>query len=293
MYLKAVLIAVFVTFLWSTSWVLIKLGLSASLPPLTFAGLRYTLAFGCLLPLVAFNPLQRTVLRRLSRRTWLSLAGLGLVYYTFAQGAQFLGLAYLPAAMLSLILNLTPILVAIYSSLTQHEPPTSWQWAGILLAVLGTGTFFLPLALPAQLLVGLAAGLISLTTNAAGAILGRQVNQHSGLHPLLVTTVSMGIGGILLLSVGLITQGFGKLTPFQWGAIIWLAVVNTALAFTLWNFTLRMLTAVQSSILNSLMMPQIALLAWLVLAEPLSARQIAGILLVALGTLVVQVFRRG
>lgn len=293
MYLQAVLIAVLVTFLWSTSWVLIKLGLSASLPPLTFAGLRYTLAFLCLLPPVALNTRHRNAVKHLPQRTWLSLAGLGLVYYTFAQGAQFLGLAYLPAAMLSLILNLTPILVAIYSSLTQHEPPTGWQWAGILLAVVGTGAFFLPLALPARLLVGLVAGLISLITNAAGAILGRQVNLHSGLHPLLVTTVSMGIGGILLLAVGTITQGFGKLAPFQWGAIIWLAVVNTALAFTLWNFTLRMLTAVQSSILNSLMMPQIALLAWLVLAEPLSARQLAGILLVALGTLVVQVFRRG
>jgi drug/metabolite transporter (DMT)-like permease len=293
MYLQAVLIAVFVTFLWSTSWVLIKLGLSTSLPPLTFAGLRYTLAFACLLPLVALTPRHRAVLLRLPRRTWLSLAGLGLVYYTFAQGAQFFGLAYLPAAMLSLILNLTPILVALYSSLTQHEPPTRWQWAGILLAVLGTGAYFLPLALPARLLVGLGAGLISLVTNAAGAVLGRRVNQHSRLHPLLVTTISMGIGGILLLAVGIITQGFGRLAPFQWGAIIWMAVVNTALAFTLWNFTLRVLTAVQSSILNSLMMPQIALLAWLVLAEPLTARQLAGILLVALGTLVVQVFRRG
>ena len=36
--------ALLVTFLWSTSWVLIKIGF-ADIPPLTFAGLRYTLAF--------------------------------------------------------------------------------------------------------------------------------------------------------------------------------------------------------------------------------------------------------
>jgi len=41
--------ALFVTFLWSTSWVLIKWGLP-SIPPLTFAGLRYVMAFLCLAP---------------------------------------------------------------------------------------------------------------------------------------------------------------------------------------------------------------------------------------------------
>jgi len=45
----AVLQALFVTFLWSTSWVLIKIGLE-QIPALTFAGLRYSLAFLCLVP---------------------------------------------------------------------------------------------------------------------------------------------------------------------------------------------------------------------------------------------------
>ena len=48
---SAVLQALFVTFLWSTSWVLIRIGLE-DIPALTFAGLRYTIAFLCLLPLV-------------------------------------------------------------------------------------------------------------------------------------------------------------------------------------------------------------------------------------------------
>jgi drug/metabolite transporter (DMT)-like permease len=46
---RAILQALFVTFLWSTSWVLIKIALHAILP-LTFAGLRHTIAFFILLP---------------------------------------------------------------------------------------------------------------------------------------------------------------------------------------------------------------------------------------------------
>ena len=42
--LLAILQAVFVTFLWSTSWILIKWNID-EIPPLTFAGLRYSLAF--------------------------------------------------------------------------------------------------------------------------------------------------------------------------------------------------------------------------------------------------------
>ncbi len=67
------------------------------------------------------------------------------------------------------------------------------------------------------------------------------------------------------------------------------AVVDSAFAFTLWNTTLQTLTAVESSILNSTMLPQIAILAWVFLDEPLTTRQIVGIVLV--GTLVVQIWR--
>ena len=87
----AMLQALFVTFLWSTSWVLIKFGL-ADIPALTFAGLRYTLAFLCLLPFL-FRPSHFAGLRGLSAWGWLRLIGLGLVFYTLTQGAQFLSLA--------------------------------------------------------------------------------------------------------------------------------------------------------------------------------------------------------
>jgi drug/metabolite transporter (DMT)-like permease len=67
-----------------------------------------------------------------------------------------------------------------------------------------------------------------------------------------------------------------------------MAVANTALAFTLWNRSLQLLTAVESSILNGLMMPQIALLAFVFLGDGLTAKNIAGLALVGIGTIVVQ-----
>ena len=78
---------------------------------------------------------------------------------------------------------------------------------------------------------------------------------------------------------------FGLTVAFAAGIVIWLAVVNTAFAFTLWNHTLRTLSAVESSIINNTMLVQIALLAWAFLGEPLTERQIAGMIVAGLGTL--------
>jgi drug/metabolite transporter (DMT)-like permease len=74
----------------------------------------------------------------------------------------------------------------------------------------------------------------------------------------------------------------------SWLIIFWLAVVNTAVAFTLWNHTLRTLTATESSVINNTMLIQIALLAWIFLDEALAPLQIAALVLVALGALLVQ-----
>ena len=69
-------------------------------------------------------------------------------------------------------------------------------------------------------------------------------------------------------------------------------MVNTALAFTLWNDTLRVLSAMESSIINNTMLFQIALLAWLFLGEPLTWHVVLGMVLAALGTLLVQLRQR-
>jgi drug/metabolite transporter (DMT)-like permease len=73
-----------------------------------------------------------------------------------------------------------------------------------------------------------------------------------------------------------------------WGIILWLALVNTALAFTLWNQTLRTLTAMESSIINGTMMIWIPIFAVLFLGENLSSKELVGLVAAGVGTLIVQ-----
>lgn len=287
----AVIQALFVTILWSSSWVFIKIGLKGSIPAVTFAGLRYTMAFICLAPFVLLKTENFELVKKSIASEWRRLVLLGIVFYALTQGAQFISLSLLPAASLSLFLNLTPAAVAVLGGFWIKEYLTASQWGGIILSVLGVLIYFLPLDMTLNQLPGIAAAAVCLLANSASSLMGRKVNQ-TGLQPLIITFVSMGTGAVILLAAGIIFQGTGGLSGLQWLMILWLAVVNTAFAFWLWNHTLRTLTAVESSILNSTMLPQIAILAWVLLDEPLNAKQIWGLAFVSLGALIVQLRKR-
>lgn len=289
--LTALLQALLVTVLWSTSWVLIKIGLRNDLPALSFAGMRYGMAFLFLLPAVLASPRERAILKSLTRRDWLTLALLGVVIYTFAQSAQFISLAYLPSATVSLLLNLSPAVVGMMSVFWWHERANKMQWFGIALSLGGTLLYFLPIVEGGLALTGIVAALVALTTNSASTLMGRRINLQSHLSPLTITFVSMGIGsGLMLLSGGLL-HGFGNPSLSDWGIIAWMALVNTAFAYTLWNQTQRTLSPVESSIILNLMMPLIAFLAWVFLGETLSVKEIGGLLLVGAGVLIVQGYK--
>lgn len=281
---RAILQALFVTFLWSTSWVLIKNALN-EIPPLIFAGLRYTIAFIILLPGVWKHKVE---IRAFSAKEWRRLAALGLVYYTMTQGGQFLTLSHLEAVTFSLLLNFTTVLVAFFGIIALREVPSRLQWGGIVTFIAGVLVYFLPASISGGKVLGFTLAGFTVCANAAASLLGRSVNREKTIPPLVVTVVSMGVGAISLLGIGLAVQGFPPISPTGWAIIVWLAVVNTALAFTLWNRTLRILSAVESSIINNTMLVQISVLAWLFLGERFALHNVAGLVLATVGVLMVQ-----
>jgi drug/metabolite transporter (DMT)-like permease len=285
-HLKAILLALLVTLLWSTSFVIIKIGL-AEIPPLTFAGLRYTIAFICLLPF-AFTKANSTVIKKLEKKDWGKLILLGFLFYAFTQGTQFIGLSLLPAVTVSLWLNFTPLVVAVMAIFLINEFPTALQWIGVFLFILGIITYFFPVALSGDQGTGLIVMTVGVLANSASAVLGRNINRAAKINPIVVTVISMGIGSILLLVIGIILQGLPPISFQNILYLLWLAVINTALAFTIWNFTLRTLSAMESSIINGTMLIQIAVLAWIFLGEVITLQEGIGMLIAASGAILVQ-----
>ena len=288
-HLKAILLALLVTFLWSTSFILIKWGLT-EIPPLTYAGLRYSLAFLCLLPF-ALTKKNKTAIKTLGRSEWLKLSLYGLLFIAFTQGAMFMGLQLLPAVTVSLWLNFTPIVVAITAIFFLREYPTVLQWGGALFFIVGIVTYFFPISLSESQSLGLIVMTIGVFANSSSAVLGRAINRPGKLNPFVVTVISMGVGSVILFVVGIILQGLPPISAQNIIYLLWLAIINTAVAFVIWNYTLRTLTAMESSIINGTMLIQIAILAWIFLGEGITMQEIIGMAIAAVGAVLVQLRR--
>jgi drug/metabolite transporter (DMT)-like permease len=291
-HVMAVLQALLVTFLWSTSWILVKIGLDEhGLDPLSFAGMRYALAALILLPfgiraMHAANraePLGGTLLVR--------VAIYGLLFVAVAQGAQFAALAVLPATAVSLVLSSIPMWVALMALAGGSERATIGQAAGIGLLTLGAFLYFGPFEVEPGAAIGFLAAAVCVAAAAVSSHLGRRLARDAISRiggPIGLTASSMAVGGVVLLAVSIALEGWPRLDLS--GALIigWLALVNTAFAFTLWNHTLRTLTAVESSVVNNTMTIQIAALAIVFLGERLGPLQLIGLLLAAAGAAIVQ-----
>lgn len=282
--------ALVVTFLWSSSWILIKYGLT-DIPPLAFAGLRYAIAFGGLLVWgMLSGRLER--MRNLSARDWLELAGYGLVFITLTQGAQFMALSRLPAVSVSLVLSFTPLLVALLGWIVLNERPSNRQFLGIAIFLIGITVYFYPVLGVQGSPDGWAIAGFGLVVNATSSLMGRRLNHRRIADAYTVTLISMGFGSLALLSFSLPVSGFPDLTPTNWISLWWLGLINSAVAFTLWNKALQSLSALESNLINNTMLIQIAILAFLFLGETPTLTQMFGIGLVAWGILIAHLKKR-
>jgi drug/metabolite transporter (DMT)-like permease len=284
--IKAILIALLVTTIWATSWIFIKIGLE-DIPGLTFAGLRYSMATLILLPFLLRKNV-RMEMRTLSRRSWIKLIILGVILYAVGQGGQFLGLSHLPSVTVGLILNFSSLFVAFLAYAAIKEHPSWLQWLGVFLNLGGILFYFSPFMGFEGSVWGWVFSGLSLTGNVVGTVLGRDVNKSGKNNPVITTTVSMGIGAVLMLGIGILWQGLPPLSLKSIGIIVLLASVNTALSFTLWNYTQQTLTATESVIINNTMLVQIAILAWVFLGEKQSVNGLIGLAMVTLGAVIVQ-----
>ncbi len=283
-YLTALLQGLFVTFLWSTSYILIKKGLQ-ELPPLTFAAYRYMISSIFLLAAAFFRKgrINLKVKKGLPK-----LFLLGLFGYSVAQGLQFLGLSYLPAVTVTFLLNFTPGIVLIFGIVFLKESPALLQLIGMIVALFGA-YFYFAAPLSGTEFFGIIVTLISGTGWAAYMVLSRHFLKEDGFGSLNLTALSMFFGAVVLMISALLIEGPRGLSLYEGGIILWLSLVNTSLAFMLWNHALKRVKAFELSILQNTMLIQIGILAWIFLDEAITALKITAMAIVFVGVIIVQI----
>ncbi len=154
---------------------------------------------------------------------------LGFLFYTYTQGTQFLGLSLLPAVTVSLMLNFTPLVIAIRGIFLIDENLTNLQWFGALIFLAGIVTYFSPIFINGSHGLGLLIMILGVLANSGSAIMGWDINRSGNISPLVVTFISMGAGSIIFVVTGLIIEGFPVLSNLAMLYLIWLIIANKLL----------------------------------------------------------------
>jgi drug/metabolite transporter (DMT)-like permease len=225
-----------------------------------------------------------------TKSPWLLLVAAG---FAFAGDLAFwhASIQLTSVANATLLANLSALFVTLAAWVFLRQRPSRLFLAGLGLA--GLGVLLLvrtSLQFSGSALLGDAFGVITAMFY-AGYILAVKGLRDRGETALRIMTITSTLTAILLLPVALAAgEQFFPATAAGWLVVLGLALVSHAAGQGLIAYALAHLPAAFSSV-GLLLQPVVAaLFAWLLLAEPLAALQIAGGLVVLAG---IYLARRG
>ncbi len=253
-----------------------------------FSGLRYLLASIILLVFVLFNDTSKQEIKSLNKHHFFILVAYGLIFIAMTQGFQYLSLNVLPAITVSQLLTITPVLVLLMSNFILKEIPSRIDFALLATTLFGVFLYYYPFKIPYSELIGLGFLVMCLLSNAGSTVLGRHINSTMNKSPLTVTSISMFFGGSMLTIAGFIFERF-TFTAIEIFYVILLAVVNTAFAFTLWNKTMKTLRALDTSLINNTMLPQITILSIIFLQEIVTLVELLSLVIILVSVMSIQI----
>ena len=265
--------------LWSFAFVAGKIAVS-NCPPLILLAARFSLA-GILV--LGISSLRRDGWS-LSWCDAATFAALGVANNALYLGLGYTGLQSVSAGLGGLIVSANPVFTAALAALFLGEGMTWHKAAGLLLGVIGV-TFIVwhRLSVGTDSLHGILFTLASLASIVAGTILFKLFAPKGNLW--IGNGIQNLAAGIVLVPLALAFADVNTIVfaPAAIGAFAFLVLGGSILAYLLWFHLLNVCGATAASAYHFLMPPLGMLFAFLVLGEHVEARDLLGIIPVALG----------
>ncbi len=271
-----------INILWGAAFPLTKPALE-SIPPFTFAVLRFALALAVLLPLA-----RGAALRLLRGPDAGRVVAMGLSGFCFVQLSQTIALELSPASDIAMIATTTPLWVAVLA----------WPWLGERLTwraglgfALAIGGLLLILWPQGQAGGSFANRLIGDAVFVAGSfgwalynLLGRDLMRRHA--PLPATTAAGLVGTLAMLPCAAGEWLSGRVpvfTPIGLAAVAYTGLLVTVLGFLVLFWALKRAGAAPIAAMMYFQPVAGVLLAWLFLGEALGGAFLAGAALMLLG----------
>src|SRR4051795_3716434 len=200
---------------------------------------------------------------RPTRREWPSLVVIGVLWFGVYNVALNAGELRVDAGTAAMLIQLSPVLVAVLAAVFLKERATVWLAAGLVIAFAGGALIATSTSGsgPDRDPIGVVLCLVSATAYAISLIFQKPL--VSRLSAVQVTWTACTVGAIACLPFagGLVHEsGTASTADLLW--VVYLGVFPTAIAFSTYAFALSFMTAGCLSVTTYLVPPITVVLSW-------------------------------
>lgn len=262
--------------IWGSTWLFIKIGLDAGLPPITFAGIRFVIAS---VPLILWMIARRVRLPRHPRDWWLMI-GTGLVVFSLNYGLVFWGEAHISSGLTAILYTTLPLHGMVFAHfMLPAEPMTARKVGGAVLGLAGVALIFsnqIELR-GAPAVWGSLAVVVGALVTAYGSVIVKKYGGH--IEPITMSTVQMTVGFVPMLAIGIPLEG--NPLHYSWTAagvvaLFYLALLGSSVTFVLLYWLYQRMEVTRTMLIPLMSTLLAVVLGMIVLGEALTVRVVLG-----------------
>ena len=281
------LLLILATLLWGGNFVIGR-AVAGDIPPITLAFLRWCVAFIVFLP-IAYNRVKREW--HMIKANWPAVIVMAITGVACFNTLVYIGVYYTTSINASLMNSSTPIIIYILSFIFLKERLSKFQLIGTALSLAGVVFILSKVSLETLLSFSFNKGdLIVLIAVFCWGVYSLLVKQYAGRLPgysTFLVTIALGVMMLLPFTIyELMTTSVEIVwSPSTIGAILYVGIIASIVAFLSWNNGVVALGANKASIYLNFIPLFAAIFAVLFLDEDLLLAQLIGGLAVICGVL--------
>ncbi|WIM40044.1 EamA family transporter [Paenibacillus sp. PK4536] len=279
--------------IFGTTFLAIKIGVDAGLPPFFSAGVRF-LAAGLILMIWMYA--RKKISFSLLLRKETLFIGAGLTFFTFA--ALYWAEQYITSGVGAVLSATGPAIILLIRSVVLKDKVPSISFIGAMIGLVGVALLMLPGLSGQYHALWVIACLVVVLGEfgyAAGAVYSKQVvSKLQGSSPIAQNAAQMMHGGWMLLVLSLITER-GQIhmeTMFNSaaiGSLLYLIVLGSMGGHTLFYWLISRTNPVFPSTWLYISPVIALLLGWLIYKEPLNWVMGVGALIILIGVILTNI----
>ncbi|MBT3229988.1 MAG: EamA family transporter [Candidatus Marinimicrobia bacterium] len=265
--------------IWSSTWISIKVSVGDT--PFLMASMRFFIAGFVLILFQKFR--KKAILpRREHRKVILSL---GLGNFFIGYGLTYWGMQFVNSNITSILWATLPVMIAVFAHrMLDNEKINAASIFSLVGSIIGT-LFIFDLqdsSFDPQVAMGMFIILVSIFAAAYPNVLYKR--EGAKLDPVAANATAMLIGATLLLITGLVFESWRQveLNLVTLGATVYLAIIGSAIGFTMYFWLVKRVTIVKMSYTTFLIPIWASLWGWLLLGEELSSSALVGATIIIL-----------